>query len=116
MKEDLRGYQNCFLDQASLASLGVIMGTPLDVDETMEDFSSTRFFQPWVPDKIISKSSEDEENKWMDRYTPELACSEWQYGDMKTRWFHRCLKKLHSWEPDLWEPDLWDPWKYVATI
>ncbi|KAK3290784.1 uncharacterized protein B0H64DRAFT_452231 [Chaetomium fimeti] len=67
MKEDLKFYPNWFLDQADFEGLGVIIGPGLDVDETIGDFSSTRFFRPWVPDEVVKEAADVAESTWMDK-------------------------------------------------
>jgi hypothetical protein len=77
MKEDLDTFRNCFLDEAGLNYLGVTIGAPLDVDETTGGCSSTGFFQPWVPDRVLEKVGNESGAIWMDKYIPKYKGAEW---------------------------------------
>jgi hypothetical protein len=106
MKSKLRRRDTCVLDQASLKSLRVIIGHPLDVDNTKGLWDSrTRFFQPWVPIEHLTQVGANRSSSWKDKIVPgEHKIPEWMIGDLKAEWFKGCLEDLYEMDPELWEP------------
>ena len=106
MKSKLRTMDTCVLDQASLDSLGVIIGHPLNVDDIKGLWDSrTRFFQPWVSIEHLTQVGAIRSSSWEDKLVPgEHKIPEWMIGDLKARWFKVCLEDLYEMDPELWEP------------
>ncbi|KAH6635871.1 hypothetical protein F5144DRAFT_565689 [Chaetomium tenue] len=101
------------IDQPTLDSLGVVLGQPLDVDDS-ESFwdSDTRFFQPWVPDELLDEAASNRASwSWMDKLEEaRYKQPESQYGELKAQWFNGCLDDLYEMDKELWEPWVVDPY------
>lgn len=106
MEARLEDMDTCILDQASLDSLGVVVGHPLDVDNIMGLWGSgMRFFQPWVPNELVAQAAAGWSLKWKDKLVPgKYGLSEWQYGHIKAQWFHGAVQDLYEMDSELWEP------------
>jgi hypothetical protein len=105
MKAKLERIDTCVIDQATLDSLGVIIGHPLDVDNIERPWESgPRFFQPWVPNELLNQAVASWSLRWKDKLKPRYTIAKWQYGNAKAQWFHRCLENLYEMDTELWEP------------
>jgi hypothetical protein len=106
MKAKLERINTCVIDQATLDSLGVILGHPLDVDNIERPWDSgPRFFQPWVPNELLTEMAADWSRSWTDKVIPtKYKVVEWAYGHLKGRWFNRFIENLYEMDTELWEP------------
>jgi hypothetical protein len=107
MKAKLERIDMCVIDEATLDSLGVVLGQPLDVDNIERPWDSgPRFFQPWVPNEILAEAAANSGYplEWTDKLEPKYRISEWVYGHNKAQWFHGCIENLYEMNPELWEP------------
>jgi hypothetical protein len=108
MIENLESIRSSTVDETTLNSLDIVLGQPLDVDDSGQWDYATSFFLPWVDQELIREMDEDYDSRvcWTDKYVSELKPAEWQIPEEKAQWFIDCLDCL--WRLD---SGIWDAWE-----
>lgn len=97
MISNLKGLQANILGKAELESLGVVVGQPLDVDETTWDLTvraGQQYFQPWM----LKDISEDYENPDLEQLIESWVWNNWRPEHPKIAW---CTEYLYALADDL---------------
>ena len=101
MEDMLEDVKTRTVDASSVGNLNVILGPPLDIDDTAGG-SPPPFFLPWVAESFIREDAEESRDRWMDKFVDELEPAEWVIPDAKARWFLECLDAMYEMDPGVW--------------